>query len=118
MREDFSKNGIETDYLFKEDPNSLTRRIPIPPNFKAPKTKNKETKSCAFCRKNGESDMVVKSHNLKLRNGKIACPILRNYVCPLCHTTGDYAHTLTYCPKYVPTIANPKVFEFLVENSL
>ena len=30
--------------------------------------------------------------------GKVICPILFAYKCPICHATGDYAHTLKYCP--------------------
>ena len=31
-------------------------------------------------------------------SGKVICPILYAYKCPICHATGDYAHTLKYCP--------------------
>ena len=42
--------------------------------------------------------------------GKVVCPILYAYKCPICHATGDYAHTLKYCPmmpKGLNTGTNP-----------
>nr|XP_056701770.1 nanos homolog 2 [Euleptes europaea] len=53
---------------------------------------------CNFCKHNGESKNVYSSHPLKREDGKVVCPILRNYVCPLCGATADKAHTLKYCP--------------------
>ncbi|XP_041032895.1 uncharacterized protein LOC121271192 [Carcharodon carcharias] len=52
---------------------------------------------CTFCKQNGESKKVYSSHVLKDANGKIVCPILRGYTCPLCHATGDNAHTKRFC---------------------
>ncbi|XP_049950951.1 nanos homolog 2 [Schistocerca serialis cubense] len=54
---------------------------------------------CAFCRNNGESDKIFRSHQLKDNYGKTVCPILQKYVCPLCKATGPEAHTVKYCPK-------------------
>ncbi|XP_073807677.1 nanos homolog 1 [Danio rerio] len=55
--------------------------------------------SCGFCRQNGETAQIYRSHRLKARDGRVLCPILRSYVCPLCSATGDRAHTRYYCPR-------------------
>lgn len=52
---------------------------------------------CKFCQNNGESPEVYTKHRLHYRE-KTVCPLLRNYVCPLCNSTGDFAHTISYCP--------------------
>ncbi|KAJ7303901.1 hypothetical protein JRQ81_011412 [Phrynocephalus forsythii] len=54
--------------------------------------------TCNFCKHNGESKNVYTSHPLKRGDGTVVCPILRNYVCPLCGATAGKAHTLKYCP--------------------
>jgi hypothetical protein len=55
--------------------------------------------SCCFCKNNGEKDVIYNSHALKDSLGKVICPILREYVCPKCGESGDYAHTNKYCPE-------------------
>ncbi|MCI4394525.1 hypothetical protein PGIGA_G00169770 [Pangasianodon gigas] len=59
---------------------------------------NSEKAVCGFCKQNGESAEIYASHRLKARNGRVLCPVLRNYVCPICGATGDAAHTRHYCP--------------------
>lgn len=54
---------------------------------------------CGFCKQNGESAEIYTSHRLKARSGRVLCPILRSYVCPICGASGDAAHTRHYCPR-------------------
>ncbi|XP_037612756.1 nanos homolog 2-like [Sebastes umbrosus] len=54
---------------------------------------------CRFCKQNGESPRVYRSHRLKSDDGNVCCPILWSYTCPICAATGDRAHTRRYCPQ-------------------
>ncbi|XP_059050161.1 uncharacterized protein LOC131845139 [Achroia grisella] len=54
---------------------------------------------CAFCKNNGEAVSWYSMHILKDNRGRVRCPILRNYTCPLCGATGQRAHTIKYCPE-------------------
>ncbi|XP_038046756.1 nanos homolog 1-like [Patiria miniata] len=53
---------------------------------------------CVFCKNNGESEAVYTSHVLKNSLDKVVCPRIQAYICPLCGTSGDEAHTIKYCP--------------------
>ena len=64
---------------------------------------------CVFCRCKGEEESFCTSHNIKDADGKVTCPLLRAYVCPLCGAKGDAAHTRRHCPENpqcVPTATN------------
>lgn len=54
---------------------------------------------CGFCRQNGETARIYSSHQLKAADGKVTCPILWKYTCPVCAATGDNAHTRRHCPQ-------------------
>ncbi|XP_060584089.1 uncharacterized protein LOC132740241 [Ruditapes philippinarum] len=57
-----------------------------------------EGKFCAFCKRNRERREFYTTHVVKDSWGKVICPILRKYTCPICGATGDGAHTLRHCP--------------------
>lgn len=56
---------------------------------------------CQFCKNNGEPEEFFRSHILRNPgDGKVVCPVLRVYSCPVCNNGGgDYAHTKSYCPQ-------------------
>ncbi|XP_061700416.1 nanos homolog 1-like [Syngnathoides biaculeatus] len=59
-----------------------------------------EARLCVFCRNNGAPEEVYASHILKTADGRVLCPVLRAYTCPLCSANGDNAHTVKYCPLF------------------
>lgn len=84
--DNFCNNSIETVTLSRSSSLSDTRSLT-------------SGYTCGFCKQNGESADIYRSHSLKSRDGKIICPILRTYTCPICDATGDFAHTRRYCPQ-------------------
>nr|QFQ59534.1 nanos1 [Clogmia albipunctata] len=63
------------------------------------KSKDRKSVECKFCKNNGEDERQYKSHQFQDADGKVQCPVLRKYECPICHQSGDSAHTVKYCPK-------------------
>ncbi|CAH8596685.1 Nanos 1 [Schistosoma haematobium] len=61
---------------------------------------------CVFCRNNNEPKEMYTSHKVKDRFGRVTCPILRKFTCPLCGATKDRAHTIRYCPRLLLTYNN------------
>ena len=57
-----------------------------------------EGKFCAFCKNNKERKEFYTTHEVKDCRGKVICPVLRRYICPICSASGDNAHTIGHCP--------------------
>ncbi|XP_067142858.1 nanos homolog 1-like [Centruroides vittatus] len=91
VHDDFARNGKDVELLDVYCPEA---------NVHSRKEKNKKTVSeCGFCKNNGEDIRYYKSHTLRDERGKVLCPVLRAYRCPICNNQGgDYAHTIRYCP--------------------
>lgn len=78
-----------------------------PPSQEKPLTTSlTERRHCVFCKQNGETREFYSSHVLKDAKGKVVCPTLRDYVCPICGATGPNAHTVSYCPSNKEKVEN------------
>ncbi|KAG5682300.1 hypothetical protein PVAND_011660 [Polypedilum vanderplanki] len=86
-----SKNSIA--YNEQQVKTSKKRRSKVKPNKKSLEN------FCAFCKNNGEPMAVFNSHAVKDAKGRVLCPKLRIYKCPICGKDGDEAHTTKYCPE-------------------
>jgi len=64
-----------------------------------PGTRRRNHTECVFCRNNGEPNTWFRNHSLRDATGRVTCPVLRAYTCPICGTSGDTAHTIKYCPR-------------------
>lgn len=114
-RSDFQTNGIAMELDAFDLYQARLRATPIPCSVnkmstdvpvgalenKRCKRKAKPTKNtvCVFCKNNGETLSVYGTHVLKDASGRVTCPILRRYTCPICGAVGDNAHTIKYCPN-------------------
>jgi len=83
--------------------SSQSRFENLPPLFKTlskkkPKKTRKLPSFCVFCKNNNEAESVYSSHVLKDPDGKVVCPALYIYKCPICNNTGHEAHTVKHCP--------------------
>ncbi|RNA35905.1 nanos-like protein [Brachionus plicatilis] len=67
---------------------------------------------CTFCKTNGEPEHIYKSHSIKNIQGRVTCPLLKQYICPACGQSGENAHTITYCKKFKTQKRNRILAEF------
>ncbi|XP_075148621.1 RNA-binding protein nanos [Haematobia irritans] len=75
------------------------KKIPKRYNNGSKNEKYTSAKHCVFCENNNEPEAVVKSHAVRDSLGRVLCPKLRTYICPICKASGDKAHTVKYCPQ-------------------
>lgn len=88
-----------TSFSVQQESNPVVLELMAFKERKKAARKAKLKKLCVFCKNNGESVSLYASHVLKDEEGRVCCPILRKYTCPLCGVSGDNAHTIRYCPK-------------------
>lgn len=94
VMEDFRHNGRDFEYCPDLDMDATRQIVP-----RRKKNKKPLPKECVFCRNNGEEEAYYRKHLLKDIDGRVSCPVLRAYTCPICGACGDVAHTVKYCPK-------------------
>lgn len=113
VMEEFRQNGRDFEYC--PDLDNFT--VPEIPRRK--KNKKPLPTECVFCRNNGEEEAYYRKHLLKDAEGRVSCPVLRAYTCPICGAYGDVAHTVKYCPKSQKpgTLATVNTFK-LLRNSM
>lgn len=122
VRSDFNNNGIDLDIndSFQYDGTAIGSPLSISPNSPTTSTnctpptpqkkfvlldgvlrklKKDKKELCVFCKNNGQPDYVYETHRTHDIYGRVVCPHLRIYTCPICKTTGDDAHTVKYCPQ-------------------
>jgi len=94
--------------------NLIPAEVPIPPfhqtyrgftrNKRNPRRRTKPNKKsledhCVFCKNNGAPESVYKCHTVKDSMGRVLCPTLRQYKCPICGEDGDRSHTVKSFPE-------------------
>ncbi|XP_018018779.1 uncharacterized protein LOC108675289 [Hyalella azteca] len=90
-----------------EVPAMQLRSPPAKPSAPVTDVNDSPNKGCVFCKNNGYHSTFYKAHSLKDERGFCTCPVLRTYVCPLCGSSGNSAHTLKYCPFNTVTGGDP-----------
>ncbi|GAB0090665.1 NANOS [Sergentomyia squamirostris] len=63
------------------------------------KGKKRVERYCVFCKNNNAPYEMYMSHTVKDSLGKVTCPRLYRYQCPICKKSKQEAHTLKYCPE-------------------
>ncbi|KAL0121993.1 hypothetical protein PUN28_007055 [Cardiocondyla obscurior] len=111
IMEEFRHNGRDFEYC--PDVNAdVSRQI----TSRRKKNKKPLPTECVFCKNNGEEETYYRKHLLKDIEGRVRCPVLRAYTCPICGACGDDAHTVKHCPKgpYNPnSISTANAFKLL-----
>lgn len=129
--DDFRFNGIEQDlddvdmYQSRLREMSSVRPVETGNRVLRDYTSSKQRKSkkrpktvCVFCKNNNEAAAVYQSHSLKDNEGRVTCPILRKYTCPICGVSGDNAHTIRYCPRNTDKDLFPRLDMLMKSPSL
>ncbi|XP_063704211.1 nanos homolog 3-like [Culicoides brevitarsis] len=93
-KEDFEKAKIDVllnlSHLWVDPkPDTVQQPRQHSSSYERKSSKNKDI-MCQFCKNNGRSARVYKSHDKK------SCPVLNAYKCPTC---GKNGHTVRYCPE-------------------
>ncbi|XP_035724189.1 uncharacterized protein LOC118442549 [Vespa mandarinia] len=93
VMEEFRHNGRDFEYC----PDVDDYQQPVA-NIRRKKPKKPLPNVCVFCRNNGVEEIYYRQHLIKYADGRVQCPVLRAYTCPICGATGDTAHTVSHCP--------------------
>nr|ACO11477.1 Nanos homolog 2 [Caligus rogercresseyi] len=79
---------------------------------------SRNNKTCEYCRSKGESRAAYSSHCLRNPlTGKVICPLLREYMCEVCKSTGDDAHVESKCPLNLIGKDNPTLVRLTLDKN-
>ena len=130
--EEFAMNGVvATDDLSLVSHDHESRESPQQPSQPNQQQRNVSHSHrrhfddilCPFCRKNGETQKIYRSHAIRDESGNVTCPVLRRYTCPICKATGGRAHTISHCPSsssmasQQPTVSSNSLMEYTMHNN-
>ncbi|XP_077301697.1 uncharacterized protein LOC143922387 [Arctopsyche grandis] len=88
------ESNLSKNHIFTYQSGDLPILTKMDPTFGAQQSKPlKALMYCGYCYSNGEANVIYNTHDLSSPTGKLTCPILRRYVCPICGATGDDAHS-------------------------
>ena len=76
------KSGVDKELLGKLHSLEINGLVKVGSPRSSSVEWRRSQEYCRFCKSNGETVETYSSHVTKRNDGKVECPVLREYVCP------------------------------------